>query len=98
MRNILYILFFSSILLGCLQNNSNKNKEEKLSQNQKISVCKIYTADFVLLDPDDKGLLLQEFRFNKKGFVNELIRYDLNGDVLGKFDIFGEHTPFPMPQ
>ena len=57
----------------------------------------MYSSDFVMLDPNDRGLLIQEFRFNRKGFVNELIRYGMNGEVIGRFDIFGENTPFPIP-
>lgn len=95
MKNILYIvivIFFT----GCLQAEKDNNKSLS-NELGVIKVCKMYSSDFVLLDPNDKGLLIQEFRFNRKGFVNELIRYGINGEVIGQFDIFGENTPFPMP-
>lgn len=91
---ILFILFWS-----CRNNNSDTKELISAEQySHKVASCKIYSADFVLIDPNDKGLLIQEFIFNKKGFVNELIRYNLDGEITGKFDIFGEHTPFPMPE
>jgi len=95
MKNILYVVIVI-FLTGCLQ--AEKDSNTALSNDLGvIKVCKMYSSYFVLLDPNDKGLLIQEFRFNRKGFVNELIRYGIDGEVIGRFDIFGENTPFPMP-
>jgi len=96
MKKQYYIFLMVVFFAACQQKNtddSNRNEVKELN----IQVCKIYSSDFVLLDPNDKGLLIQEFRFNRQGYVNELIRYGIDGEILGKFDIYGENTPFPMP-
>ena len=95
MKNYLYILIVVFIGACSYQKKSDQSKEPLHAD--KIKTCRVYSSDFVLLDPNDQGKLIQEFRFNKKGFVNELIRYDMNGEVIGKFDIYGENTPFPVP-
>ena len=96
MKNYIFILFVTFLIIGCnrVQSDNSINEESK---PLKIKVCKMYSSDFVLLDPNDPGQLMQEFRFNRKGFVNELIRYGLDGEIIGRFDILGENTPFPMP-
>lgn len=94
MQKYIAIFIFILFAISCKQ----KSASSEVVERNKIKSCKIYSADFVLLDPDDKGLLLQEFKFNQNGYVNELIRYDINGNVIGKFDIYGHHTPFPMPE
>ncbi len=63
----------------------------------KIKVCRIYSSDFELLDTTKQGQLYQEFYFNRDGFVRELVRYDNQGQILGRFEISGEDTPFPIP-
>lgn len=95
MKNILYIV---SIILfvGCQQTQQDIKKAVS-DEFGVIKACKMYSSDFVLLNPDDKGLLIQEFRFNSKGYVNELIRYGIDGEIVGRFDIFGKNTPFPLP-
>ncbi len=64
----------------------------------KIKVCRIYSSDFEAMDTTQKGQLLQEFYFNLDGYVRELVRYDSQGQVIGRFEITGEDTPFPMPK
>lgn len=94
MRHYIYIFFFVAFA-GC-NNPKESNNIVQENKSTHIKVCKVYSSDFVLLDPNDKGQLIQEFRFNKNGYVNELIRFNMEGEVIGKFDIFGEHTLFPM--
>jgi len=93
---IKYILY--TILVVVFVKCSTPNKQDSnTTVSHKYDVvksCKMYSSDFVLIDPNDKGVLIQEFRFNKKGFANELIRFDINGKIIGRFDIFGENTPF----
>jgi len=96
MKTYLNIIIALFITAACNQKQPEK-QEAKSIHPLKIKVCRMYSSDFVLLDPNEKGLLMQEFRFNKNGFVNELIRYDLDGEIVGRFDILGENTPFPMP-
>lgn len=96
MRTFIYTIFAAFLIIGCKQLQPDNTSIEE-SRPLKIKVCKMYSSDFVLLDPNDPGQLMQEFRFNRKGFVNELIRYGLDGEIIGRFDIFGENTPFPMP-
>ncbi|MDA3891144.1 MAG: hypothetical protein PF517_05710 [Salinivirgaceae bacterium] len=91
------ILFFAIIIItACHQQNAEKSIIKETASS-KVKVCKMFQSDFVLLNPNEEGHLIQEFRFNKKGFVNELIRYGMDGEIIGRFDILGEHTPFPMP-
>jgi hypothetical protein len=73
----------------------NKAADDTLVWN--IKSCKIYSSDFEFADPGAEGMLIQEFKFNKKGFVNELIRYDMEGNEIARFDIFGENNPLPIP-
>ena len=96
MRDYIYIILLLIVFAGCHQTQP-ENGEINLQQQCKIKVCKMYSSDFVLLDPNERGQLIQEFRFNRKGFVNELIRYGMDGEIISRFDIFGENTPFPMP-
>lgn len=98
------IIITTIILFGCNQNSKNtdtliENSESSFSieENWNIKICKMYQSDFVLIDPNEKGQLIQEFRFNKEGYVNELIRYGIDGEIISRFDIYGEHTPFPLP-
>ncbi len=95
MRNSIYAILVLLVFTGCDQMQS-ANGDNNLPQAHNIRFCRIYSSDFVLLNPDEKGQLIQEFRFNQKGFVNELIRYGMDGEVIGKFDITGENTPFPI--
>ena len=74
----------------------DKKLEEELSWN--IKSCKIYSSDFEFANPGAEGMLMQEFKFNKKGFVNELIRYDMQGNEIARFDILGENNPLPIPE
>lgn len=97
MRAILFISLFLTCFWGCI----NETPKKKLSQQNDtllIKNCKIYSSDFVLLNPDEKGQLIQEFCFNDSGFVTELIRYGLDGKIVGRFDISGQSTPFPLPE
>lgn len=96
MKNTIYIAFII-LLVGCQQPQHNTTEVMTPINSGIIKSCKMFSSDFVLLDPNDNGLLIQEFKFNRKGFVNELVRYGMNGEVIGRFDIFGENTPFPMP-
>lgn len=80
-----------TFFFGCSQNG---NKQIKV--HPKIKVCKVYSSDFEFLDSKNKGLLIQEFRFNKDGHVRELIRYGIDGQITSRFDIFGESSPFPV--
>jgi hypothetical protein len=84
---ILLLLF----LYSCQRSKVQSDKEKPL-----ISSCKIYTYDFEFSDENNPGQLLQEFRFNKQGLVNELIRYGIQGEVVSRFDITGNSNPFPM--
>ncbi len=70
------------------------NKNEKWN----IRTCKIYSSEFEYFEPNPPGRLIQEFRFNKHGFVNELIRYGIQGDTIAHFDIAGAESPFPFPE
>lgn len=98
MRNLIYMILFLLSAAACT-NTPQKKQSLPLTKDmpQQIKACKIYSSDFALLNPEERGTLIQEFRFNKKGFVNELIRYGLEGEVLARFDISGENTPFPLP-
>ncbi|MGD9994066.1 MAG: hypothetical protein AB7S69_12280 [Salinivirgaceae bacterium] len=98
MRNLIYIIILLVAGTAC-QNNPQKVENQPLNSElpQDIKACKIYSSDFAILNPDERGSLIQEFRFNNKGYVNELIRYDLNGEIIARFDISGENTPFPLP-
>ncbi|MBI9067390.1 MAG: hypothetical protein JEZ09_08870 [Salinivirgaceae bacterium] len=95
MKNLIYIFLLSAFIYSCSPSNTKSGQSPTIAEDLKISACRIYTADFVMIDPNDKGLLLQEFLFNKKGFVHEFIRYDINGEITDKFDLYGELTPFP---
>ena len=95
MKNFYYIL--TIILVGACSHQKQSDQFKEADAMRNIKSCKVYSSEFVLFDPNDKGILIQEFNFNKKGFVNELIRYDMNGEVIGEFDIYGENNPFPMP-
>ncbi len=96
MRYYIYIIALFLFFAGCRQHQP-KNSDIKLQKPWDIRVCKMYSSDFVLLDPSEKGQLIQEFRFNRNGFVNELIRYGMDGEIISRFDISGENTPFPLP-
>lgn len=96
------LVIIALIISSCVQNSketeiNNDGSEANVGKEWNIKVCKMYQSDFVLIDPNEKGQLIQEFRFNKEGFVNELIRYGIDGEIVGRFDIYGEHTPFPLP-
>lgn len=95
-RNILIGLFFLGYF-SC-QNPLSKDGKDIYVGTPLIKSCKMYSADFVALNPNDSGQLIQKFNFNRKGFVNELIRYGLNGEVVEKFDILGNNTMFPLPE
>lgn len=87
-------------LMGTACHNTPQKDTTRTYANElpgNIKACKIYSSDFAILNPEEKGSLIQEFRFNNKGYVNELIRYDLNGEILARFDITGQNTPFPLP-
>lgn len=90
----LLIPFFFVFLVAC---SGHKKPIPENNTVLKIKSCKVYTADFGLLDEGSPGLLIQEFRFNKEGFVRELIRYDNMGNVTGNFEITGTESPFPLP-
>jgi hypothetical protein len=94
------LFLIAALLLFFIACKQNKPSQSNAQQNTpiKLKTCKIYSSDFVLLDPNDKGQLMQEFRFNKLGYVNELIRYGLDGEILGTFDIRGQNNPFPFPE
>jgi len=79
------------ILLGACHRENNTTK-----MHPKIKSCKVYSSDFEILDNKNKGQLIQEFRFNKDGHVRELIRYGMQGEIISRFDIFGESSPFPV--
>ncbi|PKP09341.1 MAG: hypothetical protein CVU09_11730 [Bacteroidetes bacterium HGW-Bacteroidetes-4] len=98
MQNLIYIILLLWLGTAC-QNNPQKvnNKPHAYELTQNIKACKIYSSDFAILNPNERGSLIQEFRFSNKGYVNELIRYDMNGEILARFDITGENTPFPLP-
>ena len=96
MRFIFYITFVFLILLGCIHSNQKTDDSANVS-GWKIQACKMYSSDFEFLDSTDPGQLIQEFRFSRKGFVNELIRYGSNGEIIARFDITGQNNPFPMP-
>jgi hypothetical protein len=93
MKYILYVIVLV-VFVRCSVSDDNDGKAVESHKTDIIKSCKMYSSNFVILDPDDAGVLIQEFRFNKKGFVNELIRYDINGKIIGRFDILGENTPF----
>jgi hypothetical protein len=96
MRPIIYILLLSLGFVSCNTPVPDTTKNQHQS-NPPIKKCKIYSSDFVALNPDDKGQLIQVFAFNRQGFVNELVRYDIEGKVIEKFDIKGNNTLFPIP-
>ena len=94
-RNILISLFFLGFIT--CQNPFSKNGNGDASAIPTIKSCKVFSAGFVALNPNDSGQLIQKFNFNKKGFVNELVRYGLNGETIEKFDITGNNSLFPLP-
>ncbi len=96
MKTPIYIVLILLLIAAC-NLNTHKKESTKNPVDLKIRSCKMYSSDFVMVDPNEKGQLMQEFRFNRKGFVNELIRYGMDGEVVGRFDILGENTPFPLP-
>ncbi len=96
MRPIIYLLILSLGFVSCNTPVPDTIKNEHQSIPL-IKKCKIYSADFVALNPDEKGQLIQAFAFNRQGFVNELVRYDIEGKVVDKFDIKGNNTLFPIP-
>lgn len=71
--------------------------EVPITNNLQLKACRIYSSEFAILDPNDAGRLIQEYRYNKRGFVNELIRYGIDGTIIAQFDIYGEENPFPTP-
>ncbi len=93
MKYYIYILLVIIFTTAC-----NSFKDKTTNNAPKIKKCKIYSSNFAFSDSLDKGMLIQEFRFNKNGYTNELIRYDLDGNVIGKFDITGQNNPFPLPE
>ncbi len=97
MRYIVFIILVA-IGYGSCKNPDQKYDNGHFKTNQTIKVCKIYSSDFAILNPNEKGQLIQEFRFNKEGYVNELIRYGMDGEIIGRFEISGKNTPFPMPE
>jgi hypothetical protein len=96
MRYYNYILVVAAVVLvvAC---NSNESKTTS-TDAPKIKKCKIYSSDFSFSDSIETGMLIQELRFNKNNCANELIRYDFNGNVVGRFDITGQNNPFPLPE
>jgi hypothetical protein len=89
-------VLFSLGYFSC-QNPVPEKEKDSYTSIPTIKSCKVYSADFVALNPTDSGQLIQKFNFNRKGFVNELVRYGLNGEVIEKFDITGNNTLFPLP-
>lgn len=86
------------ILMVILAYSCSNTKEDKEATQYKIKNCKVYSADFGLLDETNPGLLMQEFAFNEEGYVRELIRYDNDGQISGQFEIKGKESPFPLPE
>lgn len=82
-----YILFSLTILLLIACNESKQRT---------IKTCKVYSSDFVLLDDESPGIIIQEFQFNDAGQVSKLIRYGNDGEITSTFDINGEESPFPL--
>lgn len=92
-------LFIALVFIGCSQDKTKSTVKEVVMvslDSWKIKTCKVYSSDFEALDSENPGQLIQEFHFNRKGFANELVRYGNNGNIVGKFDILGENTPFPI--
>jgi hypothetical protein len=85
------IIVLQLFLFSCQRSKVQSDKEKPL-----ISSCKIYTYDFEFSDENNPGQLMQEFRFNKQGHVNELIRYGIQGEIVSRFDISGNSNPFPI--
>jgi len=91
MRNISISLLIL-VSISC-QNTSKQNSTENAP---KIKVCKVYSSDFGLLDNESPGQLIQEFHFNNDGHVRELRRFGIDGSMIGRFEIDGQSSPFPL--
>lgn len=98
-RIVIYIIISQFLFLRCSSPEKETTKEVfvpvETQQFRDIKACRIYSSEFAILDSEDKGRLIQEYRFNKKGFVNELIRYGMDGEIIAQFDIYGQDNPFP---
>lgn len=92
-RNLFLLIFSIFFFIAC----QSGQKAETEKQLPVIKSCKIYSSDFAMFDPTDQGLLIQEFLFNRQGFVTDLIRFDVKGNIINHFDITGQQNPFPMP-
>ncbi|OFX60496.1 MAG: hypothetical protein A2W84_05280 [Bacteroidetes bacterium GWC2_40_13] len=93
MRYLIFIGFIAMAYFSC-NLAGKKQVPEPLPQ---IKSCKIYSSDFAMFDPNDQGQLIQEYLFNSEGSVTDLIRYDVEGNEINRFDITGEQNPLPMP-
>ncbi len=92
MRYLIFIGFISFACYSC-QSTGKKRGSDSLPL---IKSCKIYSSDFAMFDPEAQGQLIQEFVFNSQGHVTELIRYDVEGNIISRLDISGEQNPLPM--
>lgn len=93
-NKFVYIITITSAI--CLYNCNNFGKTHNKKQKI-VKICKIYSSDFEVLDTTLPGQLIQEYYFNRDGYVRELIRYGSQGEVIGRFKIDGTDSPFPQP-
>lgn len=99
MKKLIPYLLLIFMVWSCSQPVKEHNQKitAPINDTMLMKACCIYSSEFAILDPNDAGRLIQEYRFNKRGFVNELIRYGMDGSIIAQFDIYGEENPFPSP-